>query len=393
MAVRQQSKHELAAALQGRYVRAGRKEKGQILDEFIAATGYHRKWAVGLLRQGPPEARRGRGGRPRVYSAVVVGALRQAWEASGERCGKRLAPFLEEFVAALEVEGALAIEAPVREQLLPLSAATIDRRLRPFRLQQRRGLGTTKPGTLLKQQVPVQTYTPWDEQRLGFVEIDLVAHCGTTTAGHYVNPLTVTDVATGWTECAAVWGKGQAAVCEALEQIRDRLPFPLLGIDSDNGSEFLNAHLVRWCEQEQLTFTRSRPYWKNDQAHVEQKNWSVVRRLLGYDRYETEAELALLQRVYQGLRWWTNHWQPVLKLTGKERTGAKVRKQYDLAQTPYRRVLTNDALTPAARARLVDEHAAHGPTTVWKEVETARAALWRLPRRRAPTAGEKQACG
>jgi hypothetical protein len=393
MAVRQQSKHELAAALQGRYVKAGRKEKGQILDEFVAATGYHRKWAVGLLRQGPPPGRRGRGGRPRVYSAVVVGALRQVWEASGELCGKRLAPFLEEFVPALEADGALAVEEPVRKQLLQMSAATIDRRLRPVRLGQRRGLGTTKPGTLLKQQVPVHTYTPWDEQRLGFVELDLVAHCGTTTAGHYVNTLTVTDVATGWTECAAVWGKGQAAVCGALEQIRDRLPFPLLGIDSDNGSEFLNAHLVRWCEQEQLSFTRSRPYWKNDQAHVEQKNWSVVRRLLGYDRYESEAELALLQRVYRGLRLWTNHWQPVLKLVGKERDGAKVRKQYDVAQTPYRRVLVSAGLAPEARARLEHEHAAHGPTAVWKEVEAARAALWRLPSRRAPASGAEQACG
>ena len=283
-------------------------------------------------------ARRGRGGRPRVYSAVVVGALRQVWEASGELCGKRLAPFLDELVPALEAEGPLRSAAPVREPLLRMSAATIDRRLPPFRLQQRRRLGTTKPGTLLKQQIPVQTYTPWDEQRLGFVEIDLVAHCGTTTAGHYVNTLTVTDVATGWTECAGVWGKGQAAVCRALEQIRDRLPFPLLGIDSDNGASFSTP---TWCAgaQEQLTFTRSRPYWKNDQAHVEQKNWSVVRRLLGYDRYETEAELALLQRVYEALRVWTNHWQPVLKLIGKEREAAKVRKQYDRAQTPYRRLL------------------------------------------------------
>ncbi len=392
MTVRQQSKHELAAALQGRYVKARRKEKGRILDEFVAATGYHRKWALELLRQGPPPAGRGRGGRPRVYSAVGVGALRQVWEASGQLCGKRLAPFMDELVPALEAAGALRVAAPVREQLLQMSAATMDRRLRPFRLPQRHGLGTTKPGTLLKQQIPVHTYTPWDEQRLGFVEIDLVAHCGTTTAGHYVNTLTVTDVASGWTECAAVWGKGQAAVCGALEQIRDRLPFPLRGIDSDNGAEFLNAHLVRWCEQEQLTFTRSRPYWKNDQAHVEQKNWSVVRRLLGYDRYETEAERRLLQRVYGGLRLWTNHWQPVLKLTGKERTGAKVRKQYDTAQTPYRRVLARDELTADARARLEREHAAHGPTAIWKEVEAARTALWRLSSRRAPAAAE-QACG
>jgi hypothetical protein len=393
MAVRQQSKHELVAALQGRYVKAGRREKGQILDEFVAATGYHRKWAIGLLRQGPLPARRERGGRPRVYSAVVVGALRQVWEVSGELCSKRLAPFMSELLPALEAEGALTVEAAVREPLLQMSAATMDRRLRPFRLQPRRGLGTTKPGTLLKQQVPVQTYTPWDEQRLGFVEIDLVAHCGTTTAGHYVNTLTVTDVATGWTECAGVWGKGQAAVCDALAAIRDRLPFPLLGIDSDNGSEFLNAHLVRWCEQEQLTFTRSRPYWKNDQAHVEQKNWSVVRRLLGYDRYETEAELALVQRVYAGLRLWTNHWQPVLKLIGKERKGATVRKHYDTAQTPYRRVLASDGLAPQARARLEQEHASAGPLAVWQAVEAARAALWRLPSRRAPRPIAEEACG
>jgi hypothetical protein len=393
MAVRQQSKHELVAAVQARYARAGRAEKGQILDEFVAATGYHRKWAIGLLRHGPPPARVGQGGRPRVYSAVVVGALRQVWEAGGELCGKRLAPFLAEFVPALQAEGVLELEPAVRERLLQISAATIDRRLHPFRLQQRHGLGTTKPGALLKQQVPIRTYTPWDEQRPGFVEMDLVAHCGTSTAGHYLNTLTVTDVATGWTECAGVWGKGQAAVFGALEYLRERLPLPLLGIDSDNGSEFLNAHLVRWCEQERLTFTRSRPYWKNDQAHVEQKNWSVVRKLLGYDRYETRAELALLQRVYQWLRLWTNHWQPVLKLVGKEREGAKVRKRYDTAQTPYRRVLASGVLTPEGRARLEQEHAASGPTAVWREVDAARAALWRLPTRREPGREPEEACG
>ena len=393
MTVRQQSKHELVAALQGRYAKAGRGDKGRILDEFVAATGYHRKWAIGLLRHGPPPGRRGRGGRPRVYSAVVVGALRQVWEASGELCGKRLAPFLAELVPALEAEGALVLEATVRERLLAMSAATIDRRLHPFRLQRRHGPGTTKPGTLLKQQVPVHTYTPWDEQEPGFVEIDLVAHCGTSTAGHYLNTLTVTDVATGWTECDGVWGKGQAAVFGALEQIRERLPFPLRGIDSDNGSEFLNAHLLRWCEQEAITFTRSRPYWKNDQAHVEQKNWSVVRKLLGYDRYETEAELALLRRLYQWLRRWTNHWQPMLKLVGKEREGAKVRKRYDTAQTPYRRVLASAGLPPATRERLDQEHAAYGPTAVWREVEAARAALWRLPTHCGSSTEPGRACG
>jgi hypothetical protein len=318
MSVRQVSKHELVAAQRSRYLAAPRAEKGRILDEFVAATGYHRKHAVRLLRAGPPPPRVGHGGRKRVYDALVDGALRQVAEASDWLCGKRLAPFLDELVPALEAERALSLEDPVRERLLQMSAASIDRHLRTVRWQRRpSGLSTTKPGSLLKRQVPVQAYTPWDQQRPGFVEIDLVAHCGTSTAGFYLNTLTVTDVATGWTECLGVWGKGQAAVFAALEQARARLPLPLLGIDSDNGSEFLNALLVRWCAREQITFTRSRPYWKNDQAHVEQKNWSVVRRLLGYDRYESAAALAALHQVYGWLRRWCNHWQPTLKLIAK----------------------------------------------------------------------------
>jgi hypothetical protein len=390
MSVRQQSKHELVSAQRTRYRRAGRAEKGQILDEFVAATGYHRKHALRLFRQGPPAPRAGHGGRPRQYDAGVIGALREVAEASDWLCGKRLAPFLGELVPALEREGALAVEPAVRERLVRMSAASIDRHLRPFRLQRRpSGLSTTKPGSLLKQQVPVHTYTPWDEQRPGFVEIDLVAHCGTTTAGFYLNTLTVTDVATGWTECVGVWGKGQAAVFAALEQARARLPVPLLGIDSDNGPEFLNAHLVRWCAQETVTFTRSRPYWKNDQAHVEQKNWSIVRRLLGYDRYESEAALAALQAVYEALHLWINHWQPVLKLIAKEREGAKVRKRYDTARTPYPRVRAWAGLPAEAAPRLQAEHAGRGPRALWRQVDAARNALWRLDVRSA----ERAACG
>ena len=354
MSVRQQSKHELVAAQRERYRRVGH------------------------------------GGRPRRYDAVVIGALREVAEASDWLCGKRLAPFLAELVPALEAEGALRLAPSVRERLVGMSAASIDRHLHPFRLQRRpSGLSTTKPGSLLKQQVPVHTYTPWDEQQPGFVEIDLVAHCGTTTAGFYLNTLTVTDVATGWTECVGVWGKSQAAVFAALEQARARLPVPLLGIDSDNGAEFLNAHLVRWCAQEELTFTRSRPYWKNDQAHVEQKNWSIVRRLLGYDRYESEAALTALKAVYQALHGWINHWQPVLKLIAKERAGAKVRKRYDTARTPYQRMLAWDGLAPDAAARLRADHATSGPRALWRQVEAARAALWRLEVRSA----ERAACG
>jgi hypothetical protein len=379
MGVRQASKHDLAEAQRPRYLKAGRVEKGGILDEFVAATGYHRKRAIRLLGHGAPRARTGRGGRPRVYSAVVVGSLRVVAEASDWLCGKRLAPFLAELVPALEAEGALRLEAVDRERLLAMSAATIDRRLRPFRLQLRpHGLGTTKPGTLLKQQVPVRTFTPWEDERPGFVEIDLVAHCGTTTAGHYLNTLTVTDVATGWTECIGVWGKGQAGVFAALKEVRERLPFPLLGIDSDNGSEFLNDQLVRYCEAEQLTFTRSRPYWKNDQAHVEQKNWSMVRRQLGYARYESQEALAQMNVVYGLLGPWVNHWQPAMKLVGKQRDGAKVTKRYDVPQTPYRRVLATVPPSEELRQRLETDHGATGPVALRAKLGAAIQRFWML---------------
>ena len=405
MGVQRQSKREYMAQMQRRYLKAGKREKGTLLDEVVTVTGYHRRHAVRVLRHGRfPDARlaglvvvqgqpvvapRYGGGRPRVYSSVVVGALRVAAEASNWLCGTRLAPFLPELVPALEAEGALRLTAAERAALLAMSARTIDRRLRLFRLARDpknwHGLGTTKPGTLLKNQVPIQTYTPWEDQRPGFEEIDLVAHCGTSTEGFYLNTLDVTDVATGWTECVAVWGKSQRAVFEGLQAIRARLPFPLLGIDSDNGSEFLNAHLVRYCAQEQITFTRGRPYWKNDQAHVEQKNWSVVRKLVGYARYDSHEALDQLNRVYGLLRVWTNFWQPSLKLIAKTRDDAtgKTKKTYDAAQTPYRRLLASGMLDrdPAQRQALADAYAACGPLELRRQLAAAVEQLGRLQKR------------
>jgi hypothetical protein len=399
MGVQRQSKREYLARMQGRYLKAAKREKGRLLDEVVAVTGYHRRHAVRVLRHGRfPDPRlaavqgraapapRGAGGRPRVSSAVVVGALRVAAAASNWLCGARLAPFLPELVPALEAEGARRLPPEDRARLLAMSARTIDRRRRPFRLFRLRrdpknwpGLGTTKPGSLLKAQVPVRTSTPWEDQRPGFLEIDLVAHCGPTTDGFSLTTLVGTDVATGWTEGVGVWGRSQRAVFAGLEASRRRLPLRLLGLDSDNGSEFLNNHLVRYCTREELTVTRSRPYWKNDRAHVEQKNWSVVRRLVGDGRYESEAALAQLNRVYERLRIWTNFWQPSLKLIAKERdaTTGKARKKYGTARTPSRRRLAGGALDAAQERALAATFAASRPLARHRQLA---AAVERLAR-------------
>ncbi|MFN8555799.1 MAG: transposase family protein [Dehalococcoidia bacterium] len=385
MRVRQESKHEIAARWRARYCAASRVEKGRLLDEFVELTGYHRKYAVYLLRHGPtaaaPHAASGRpGGRPERYGPAVIAALTVVAEATGWICGKRLAPFLAEVVPALEHEGALRLAADVREALIQLSAATIDRRLAAARAAAGvpRGRTTTKPGSLLKSQIPIRTYTAWDDQRPGFMEIDLVAHCGTTTAGSYACTLHAVDVATGWSECVAIINKSQAAVFAALQRLRDRLPFPLLGIDSDNGAEFLNDELVRYCQREGLTFTRCRAYHKNDQAHVEQKNWSVVRHLIGYDRYEGEAAVAQLNRIYLVLWVYVNAYQPVMKLIAKERLGARVHKHYDDPLTPYRRAEAAQVLLDEGRTRFAAVRDAHGPLALRRLLDRELERLWRL---------------
>jgi hypothetical protein len=392
MRVKRDSKHELAGQLQGRYLKAGKTERGRMLREFVETTGYHPKYASQLLRHGPPKVKTRRRGRPPRYGLAITAALKTVAEALNWICGKRLHGALADVVPALEAEGVLRLKAEDRAALLQLSPATIDRRLAAYRRQaRRRGLGTTKPGTLLKHQVPIQTYLPWDDQKPGFVEIDLVAHCGLTTAGFYVNTLTVVDVATGWTDVTAVWGKGQQAVFEALQAVRARLPFPLLGIDIDNGSEFLNAHLVRYCQREQLTLTRCRPYWKNDQAHVEQKNYSVVRRLIGYDRYDSREALDQLERVYAIVRPYINGWQPVFKLIAKQRDGAKVTKRYDRPQTPLRRLLASGVLSVEQQAPAQAHWMATDPLTLRRQLDLAIELLWKLRARQTELASAAQA--
>jgi len=241
-------------------------------------------------------------------------------------------------------------------------------------------LSTTKPGSLLKNLIPVRTFTEWDEQRPGFLEIDLVAHCGNTTEGQFLCTLTCTDLCTGWTEVTGLLHRSQEAVWEAIHLVRQRLPFSLLGIDSDNGGEFINDLLYRYCLAEKITFTRSRPYQKNDQAHVEQKNWSVVRHTVGYDRWETEQELALLERIYDDLRLYINFFQPSLKLIAKERIDNKTCKRYDPAKTPYQRVLERQDISLPAKARLAHLYIQLNPAQLRRRIDQKIATLWNISR-------------
>jgi hypothetical protein len=365
-----------------RYLKANKKKKTEILNEFIASTGYNRKYAIRVLKQGPqPGKMTKRESCRKIYRGEVVEILIQIWELMGRICSKRLKPYLPEIVEVLERCNELKIAPETKALLLKMSCSTIDRCLKPERFKsKKRGLSTTKPGTLLKNAIPIQTYTKWDETVPGFVEIDLVAHCGESTAGQYLNTLTVTDIATGWTECLGILHRSQEKVTEAMIALRQRLPFPLLGIDSDNGSEFINQTLFKYCQDEGITFTRCRPYRKNDQAHVEQKNWSVVRRLIGYERYETEEELETLQTIYNDWRLFVNFFQPVLKIVSKERIGSKVKKQYDTASTPYRRALTFENISTVDKARLINTYFELNPVSLRNNIDDNVGFLWKIIR-------------
>lgn len=377
----QRSKREMIAAIRPRYLKANKVGKAQILDELIATTGYHRKSAIRVLQHGSKPKGLKKPGRRKIYQGEVVQALEQIWEICGRICSKRLQPFLPEMVSVLARCHELCLPTETQTLLLAMSPATIDRCLKKARFTSpRHGLSTTKPGALLKQAIPIRTFTPWEEEHPGFLEIDLVAHCGSTTEGIYLNTLTATDVATGWTETRALANKTQVAVSQAIARIRLDLPFPLLGLDSDNGSEFINDTLLRYCQSEQITFTRSRPYQKNDQAHVEQKNWSVVRHTIGYARLETPEELALLASIYSDLRLYINFFQPVLKLVGKERIDGKTVRTYDRATTPYRRVLALDSLPVEVKARLTAQYVQLNPVALRASIDAKVAQLWKIVR-------------
>ncbi len=282
---------------------------------------------------------------------------------------------------ALERHDELTLDAPTRALLLSLSPATADRLLAPTRRALLpRGRTTTKPGSLLKHQIPIRTFADWDDDRPGFLEIDLVSHGGESASGEYLHSLGLTDIATQWTECVALPNRGEQAVGAAIAHARTLLPVPVLGLDSDNGGEFINHHLYCYCVREEITFTRCRPYKKNDQCHVEQKNYSIVRQTIGYERYEGDAACIALAMVYRSLRLFTNFFQPSVQLVSKERDGGKVTKRYDVAQTPYQRMLAAPTVKESVKERLRAEYLALNPAALRREIEAGQEALWRLAR-------------
>ena len=361
-----------------RYRAASKSDKAVILDELCALTGWHRDHARKALRRalGPKPVARQRKTRPPVYGPEVIKALRFCWAVMAGPAGKRMAPFLPELITRLRACGELEISEATAAQLAGMSAATIDRRLADDRKKlQVKGRSGTKPGSLLKSQIPVRTWAEWNDAAPGFVEIDLVGHEGGNPRGEFCQTLTVTDIATGWTETRAVKNKAQKWVFAALKQLRQVLPFPLHGIDSDNGVEFINDQLLRYCTQEKITFTRSRPGNKNDGAHVEQKNWTVVRHAVGYARYDTPTELTALNECYELLRLERNFFAPQQKLISKTRDGAKVIKRYDTAQTPYQRVLAHLDIDQAVKDQLSTLYGTLNPAQLRRDIAAKQDQL------------------
>jgi hypothetical protein len=370
---------EYAQELRSRYFKASKEGKGKILDEFTQVARLHRKAAIRLLNRRSNPGLNKKRGRAREYDTGVAAALKEIWEASDMLCAKRLKPFMPEMVKVLRQHGELRIDSSVEVKLCRMSPSTIDRLLRPYRRWGgRKSLSTTRAGSLLKSSIPIRTFADWQENKPGFMETDLVAHCGESTEGFYLNTLCAVDVASGWTECLPVWGKGQLQVRQAVHRMRQRLPFSLMGVDSDNGSEFINQCFYKYCRDEKITFTRSRSYKKNDSCHVEQKNGNVVRRFVGYERYASKASFECLGRVYDLVRLYINFFQPTMKLVSKSRNGAKVYKIYDTAKTPYQRLVQAGALTEAKKAELAATYHGLNPVKLLKQISGNLEQLWQL---------------
>jgi len=375
-----ESRREYLAAIGLRYNEASKQEKTVILNEFCAVCGYHRKHALRLLHQREKKPKKRPGRKPRYDAPELMSALKRIWLATDQMCSKKLVaaiplwlPFYERHYGQLRDD--------IKGKLLSISAATIDRRLAPTRVNIRpRGLGGTKPGRLLRNQIPIRTHN-WDITQPGFMEADTVAHCGNSLAGDFIWSLTLTDIHTGWTECRATWNNGAIGVLEQIKHIQHGLVFPLKGFDCDNGSEFLNHHLLRYFTEHKpkISFTRSRPYKKNDNPHVEQKNWSCVRHLLGYDRLDNPALVHPINQLYAN-DWsrWQNHFCPHLKLIDKKRINSKYYKKYDSPKTPYQRLMESPHLSQEDKKMLEILHNTLDPFKLKRHIDQQLKAIFKM---------------
>lgn len=367
------SRNELLAVVRPQYLRSKLGGKTFLLDGFVTATGYNRKYALTLLSK--PVRRGPRKLRPRKYDREVLEALVILWQTANQICSKRLIPFLPTLIRAMERCGHLEFSESLKEKLFSISPATADRLLKKEKQKLGKSLSTTRPGPLLRKQISVRTFTDWNQVKPGFLEADLVAHCGGNIRGQFLHTLTMTDIATGWTELGALLSKNSAGVLKSVIQTKSILPFPMLGFDSDNGSEFINHDMIDWCEINKITFTRSREYRKNDQAHVEEKNGSVVRRMVGYQRYEGMESWQILHSLYQIARLYINFFQPSLKLAAKERNGARVYKKYEQALTPYQRVIKSQFIPRHIKARLTRKFESLDPLFLRTQIQKIQTQL------------------
>lgn len=378
-----------------RYRKASKKGKTKILDELIELTGYHRKYAIHVvsnwgrrqeIRDGEKivileagRSRRKRKAGKRKYDEEVKAALVKIWVVYGCICGKRLRAVLAGQIEVLRKCRTFGFGEAVWKKLGTISAAVIDRLLKTERRKDvLKGRSYTKPGRMLKHQIAIRRGTDWDERKPGFFEIDLVGHDGGNASGDFAFSLNMTDVATGWTEPVGLKNKAQKWTFEGILAVKGRIPMKLLGLDSDNGSEFINDHLYRYCQAERIVFTRSRPNRKNDNCYVEQKNYSVVRRYVGYYRYDTEEEVAALNALYGQVRLHINFFLPSMKLLEKTRVGSKIVKKYDRPKTPYQRLLESGILTEEARLNLEKEFQSLNPVSIQRKIVTLQDNLEKM---------------
>ncbi len=372
------SRKELLDALRKRYCYANKKERIEILENLIQTTGYSRKHAITLLNNSQQTFDPKKKGRKNRLGLEAQEALIQIWHVSNKLCGKRLAPFVEEMCENLEIHGYLKISAAAKAEILSVSAATIDRTLKKERQRCQRSVSHTKRGPLVKNKVPIRTFTEWNDVAPGFFEIDTVSHSSVDTSRGFLSTLNMTDIATCWVIPIALPRSGAFEVLDALEQAKEICPFPILGLDFDNGKEFLNDEMITWCIKESITYTRSRAYKKNDQAWIEEKNGSVIRKNVGRGRFEGKKALRLLKALYKALYLYVNYFQPCQKLLEKKRNGAKTYKIHDKARTPYQRVLENSAIDKEVKSKLIQIRNGLNMLALHEEIQSKREELEKL---------------